>query len=69
MKLSHWRGVSAILHAGQVDAVYFTGGSTGLQILTAQIAARFPHAKRVAGDRFPSLATGLGIYAQRRFGD
>lgn len=52
----------------QVGAVYFTGGSTGLQFLTGEIAARFPKAERVTGDRFSSVATGLGIYAQRRFG-
>ncbi len=55
------------VRAGEVDAVYFTGGSTGLQFLTAQIAAQFPRARRVSGDRFASVATGLGIYAQRRF--
>ncbi len=51
-----------------VGAVYFTGGSTGLQFLTSEIAGLFPNAQRVTGDRFSSVATGLGIYAQRRFG-
>jgi hypothetical chaperone protein len=51
----------------QVGAVYFTGGSTGLQFLTNEIAGLFPNAQRVTGDRFSSVATGLGIYAQRRF--
>jgi hypothetical chaperone protein len=51
----------------QIGAVYFTGGSTGLQFLTERIAALFPNARRVAGDRFSSVASGLGIYAQRRF--
>jgi len=55
------------LGAGRVNAVYFTGGSTGLQFLTGGIASLFPNAKRVAGDRFSSVASGLGIYAQRRF--
>ena len=52
----------------QVSAVYFTGGSTGLKFLTERIAALFPNAKRVAGDRFSSVANGLGIYAMRKFG-
>jgi hypothetical chaperone protein len=50
-----------------VSALYFTGGSTGLKFLTAEIAAQFPHAKQVTGDRFSSVASGLGIEAQRRF--
>ncbi len=50
-----------------VSALYFTGGSTGLKSLTAKIAALFPNAKPVAGDRFSSVATGLGIVAKRRF--
>ena len=56
------------LDAGRVNATYFTGGSTGLGFLTERIAALFPSALRVAGDRFSSVATGLGIYATRRFG-
>jgi hypothetical chaperone protein len=59
----------ASAQADQVSAVYFTGGSTGLRFLTEQIAALFPNAKRVAGERFSSVATGLGIYAMRRFGN
>jgi len=55
------------LRAEQVSAVYFTGGSTGLRFLTERIAGLFPHAKQVAGDRFSSVASGLGIYAMRRF--
>ena len=54
--------------AAEVSAVYFTGGSTGLGFLTDRIAAQFPHAVRAAGDRFSSVASGLAIYAARRFG-
>jgi len=50
-----------------VDALYFTGGSTGLRLLTQRLAAAFPHARAVAGDRLSSVATGLGIHAQRLF--
>ena len=50
-----------------VSAVYFTGGSTGLALLTGQIAAVLPNAGRIQGDKFSSVANGLGIYARRRF--
>jgi hypothetical chaperone protein len=52
---------------GDVTAVFFTGGSTGLSFLTDAIATQFPGAQRVSGDRLASVATGLGIYAQRPF--
>ncbi|MEO8384834.1 MAG: Hsp70 family protein [Betaproteobacteria bacterium] len=55
------------LDATDVSAVYFTGGSTGLTFLTHKIAALFPNANPVLGDRFSSVANGLGIYAQRKF--
>ncbi len=58
----------ANVRADQVSAVYFTGGSTGLLFLTLRIAALFPNARHVAGDRFSSVANGLGIYAMRKFG-
>jgi hypothetical chaperone protein len=51
-----------------VDAIYFTGGSTGLGFLTGQLAALFPAARPVFGERFASVATGLGIAALQRFG-
>lgn len=55
------------LAAEQVDALYFTGGSTGLRVLAERIAADFSGAQRVSGDRFASVATGLGLHAQRLF--
>ncbi len=51
----------------RVTALYFTGGSTGLPALAQRISARFPTAKVVRGDRFASVATGLGLHAQRVF--
>ncbi|MBC8748995.1 putative chaperone protein [Paraburkholderia sp. WC7.3g] len=50
-----------------VDAIYFTGGSTGLAFLSGALAAAFPDAKAVFGDRLASVATGLGIHARRVF--
>jgi hypothetical chaperone protein len=57
----------ASLKPGQLDAMYFTGGSTGLQPLVAAIAAVAPTAQIVRGDRFASVATGLGVHARRVF--
>ncbi|TKC90858.1 Hsp70 family protein [Trinickia terrae] len=51
----------------EVGAVYFTGGSTGLAFLSNALAGAFPDAKPVFGDRLASVATGLGIHAQRVF--
>ncbi|MEO3690207.1 Hsp70 family protein [Roseateles paludis] len=51
----------------QIDALYLTGGSTGLRPLADALAAAFPQAQRVTGDRFASVATGLGLYAERVF--
>ena len=56
------------LHADEIDALYFTGGSTGLATLAHRLADAFPHARPVHGDRFASVATGLGLEAQRQFG-
>ena len=51
-----------------VDVLYFTGGSTGLTALVDRIAAGFPRAQRVRGDRFASVAQGLGVHARAVFG-
>lgn len=53
--------------ATAVQAVFFTGGSTGLASLVDGIAAVFPSATPVRGDRFASVATGLGLHARRVF--
>jgi hypothetical chaperone protein len=53
----------------QINALYFTGGSTGLRLLAERIAADYPTATRVLGDRFASVATGLGLHAARLFRD
>jgi hypothetical chaperone protein len=53
---------------GSVDALYFTGGSTGLAPLVQRIAAGFAQAQQVRGDRFASVAQGLGLHARALFG-
>ena len=55
------------LHANEIDALYFTGGSTGLRLLAERLAQAFPQAQAVHGDRFASVATGLGLEARRHF--
>ncbi len=55
------------LTADAVDALYFTGGSTGLKSLTEALAEAFPTASAVHGDRLASVAAGLGLDALRRF--
>jgi len=53
--------------AEAVDALYFTGGSTGLAPLVERIAAVCPGAEQVRGDRFASVAQGLGLHARAVF--
>ncbi|MFG1478625.1 Hsp70 family protein [Xanthobacter sp. V4C-4] len=54
--------------AGQIDALFLTGGSTRLAHVRAAITAALPHAKVVEGDTFGSVGIGLTIEAGRRFG-
>ena len=55
------------LAPADVDVLYFTGGSTGLAALAARIAQAFPRARVVRGDRFASVAQGLGVHAARLY--
>jgi len=57
------------LQPAEIDALYFTGGSTGLRLLADGIAGAFPAVEIVRGDRFASVATGLGLHARRWFSD
>jgi hypothetical chaperone protein len=52
----------------QIDTLYFTGGSTGLNLLSLALSSAFANAKAAHGDRFASVASGLGIEAERRYG-
>jgi hypothetical chaperone protein len=55
------------LTAADIDAVYFTGGSTQLRALRHAIGAAFSNSEAIAGDAFASVARGLGVYATRAF--
>jgi hypothetical chaperone protein len=51
----------------QITALFFTGGSTGLSALRHHIAQLVPQAKAVEGERFESVAFGLGIAAVEKW--
>ena len=53
---------------GDVDTVFFTGGSSGVGLLRARIGTMVPDARRVEGDLFGSIGTGLALDALRKFG-
>ncbi|TSJ64517.1 Hsp70 family protein [Starkeya sp. 3C] len=57
------------LTAGDIDALFLTGGSTRLAHVRAAILATLPQARVVDGDTFGSVGTGLAIEAARRYGD
>jgi hypothetical chaperone protein len=52
---------------GQVDTIFFTGGSSGVRLLRERIAALVPAARRVEGDLFGSIGAGLARDALRKF--
>ena len=54
--------------AGDVDTIFFTGGSSGVPLLRERIAALLPEARRVEGDLFGSIGVGLALDAARKFG-
>ncbi len=54
------------LDAGRIDALFLTGGSTGLPHLRAALTGALPAARVVAGDIFGSVGLGLAIEAARR---
>lgn len=46
-----------------IDTIFMTGGSTALPQFVDSVQRAFPTAKLMMGDRFSSVATGLGITA------
>ncbi|UMY17658.1 Hsp70 family protein [Methylobacterium organophilum] len=53
------------LPAERIDALFLTGGSTGLPHVRAALTASLPRAKVVEGDTFGSVGLGLTIEAGR----
>jgi hypothetical chaperone protein len=60
--------IDAGITADAVDTVFFTGGSSGVPLLRQKIAAQLPAARRVEGDLFGSIGSGLALDATRKFG-
>ena len=54
--------------ASAVDTVFFTGGSSGVIALRERIGSLLPGARKVEGDLFGSIGSGLAIDAARKFG-
>ncbi len=54
--------------AADVDTVFFTGGSSGVIALRERIGALLPAARKVEGDLFGSIGSGLALDAVRKFG-
>lgn len=56
------------LGAADVGTVFLTGGSSAVPAVRAAISRAVPGARLVEGDAFGSVATGLALDAERRFG-
>lgn len=50
-----------------IDTIFMTGGSTGLYGFQEEIQRRFPQSKLIQGDRFSSVAKGLGLSAMQKY--
>jgi hypothetical chaperone protein len=56
------------LGAGDITAVFLTGGSTAIPAARQAILQLVPRARVVDGDRFGSVGMGLALEARRKFG-
>ncbi len=54
--------------AGEIDTVFFTGGSSGIPALRQSICALLPNAHATEGNTFGSIGSGLAIEAKKRYG-
>ena len=55
------------LKPDDITALFFTGGSSGLRLLRDRVASVVPNARAIEGERFDSVAFGLGIAAVMRW--
>jgi hypothetical chaperone protein len=60
--------VTAGVKADAVDTILFTGGSSSVPLLREQLARLLPGARRVEGDLFGGIGSGLALDAARKFG-
>lgn len=56
------------LNVSDIKTIFMTGGTTGLPAFKSHIQKTFPKATIIQGDRFASVAKGLGISAIQRYG-
>lgn len=57
----------ANIQFSDVDAIFYTGGSTKIPSIRDSINAMFPNAKIIQGDAFGSVGLGLTIDAKRKY--
>lgn len=55
------------LSPSAIDTIFMTGGSTALPRFVSAVQSAFPYATIMQGDRFSSVATGLGISAAQKY--
>lgn len=55
------------LRPDQIETIFMTGGSTGLPGFELEVRKMFPAANIIFGDRFASVAKGLGLTAAERY--
>ena len=53
--------------ASDLGTVFMTGGSSGLPVLRATVAASLPGVVIATGDMLGSVGTGLALEGRRRF--
>ncbi len=58
----------ASIKFSDINALFYTGGSTQIPIIRKKINALFPQAEVIQGDAFGSVGLGLTIDAHRKFG-
>lgn len=60
--------VTAGVNYSDINAIFYTGGSTKIPVIRERINKMFPQAEIVQGDAFGSVGLGLTIDAQRKYG-
>ncbi len=60
---------SAGVDAASVDTILFTGGSSSVPLLRQRLGELLPQARRVEGDLFGGIGSGLALDAARKLGE
>lgn len=56
------------VQADGIDTVLFTGGSSSVPLLRERLSELIPGARRIEGDLFGGIGSGLALDARRKFG-